>query len=170
MPKLLTQISPRMKLWLASLGPGLFVLALVVNSRLRDLDVPLAQLVAEKGPPDYLATKAVVERDLVRLLALEVHALDPLTVTQWNRVTNILAVWADGQWCRASARHFYDDWQRNDLGKGIGWYSSRQLFGEKLSVVKINEAGRVTEHQRVPVSAVATHMSGFERPPVKPPE
>lgn len=154
----------RIKLWTALLAPALFVLALVGLNQLRDLNVPLTKLIAERGPPDILATRTFIKWDEIKILRLYISPTDPLTVTNWNSVTNIVAVWADGKDCRRNVRAFYDEMKDTNKFTGWDWYSSLPLFGEKLSLVKLDRDGLVERHDRVRVTALSMFIEGYKYP------
>jgi hypothetical protein len=69
-------------------------------------------------------------------------------------MTNAFLVWGSTEPCKRNARYFYDDWRLDTNFIGSAWYSSRSLFGEPLTVVRIDALGRVADAREVHTHAI----------------
>lgn len=133
---------------------------LLANHRQKTRSGSLPQLVAELGPPSFLAAGTEVVRQRVKLLRLYVLPQDPTTVSNWNSVGQTFAVWGKTESCKRNARYFYDE-MNGDSFDGWTWYSSRSPFGETVTIVNLDRVGGILSRENVRVDAVSMHLVGF---------
>src|ERR1700744_4717964 len=94
----------------------------------------LKQMVTEKGPPILLATRTEIKQGQVKTLNSQVPAVKPRTITNWNEVKNVTAIWGGSEWCQFEVGFYYDNMKRDKDFDGTYWLSSRSwFFREKLT-------------------------------------
>jgi hypothetical protein len=126
----------------------------------RLLNLSAAEVVAKRGVPDFIADSVTVARR--QLTVLKVQAVyDPQAVTNWGNLSNAAFIWTSTDFCKTNARYFYNDWKNDTNFIGDAWYSSRSLFGEILTVAKLDRTGRVIDAIKVKVDAVMMIASGY---------
>ena len=120
----------------------------------------LVQLVSERGPPSFLAQGTQIAELQVKTLRMRILKLDPLSITNWGSVSNVIAIWPSSERCKAEARFIYNDIRSNRFDGGA-WYSSRSPFGEKILMIKIDEKCYVSEVKKVRVDALSVDVVGI---------
>jgi hypothetical protein len=122
----------------------------------------LAAWVTKLGKPTFLATQESVQHHALKQLYLTVLPLDPQAVTNWNAISNVVAVWVSNEPTRLDARRFYDfDLHTNNSTIHVAGFQSfitRSLLGDKVVYVTIGSSGRVEEVVRVRVDAVVLRL------------
>ena len=136
-------------------------IVLLVRPRYSTLNQPIAQCVAERGRPSFLAQSAEVFTRRVKGLYLGIPAVAPQAITNLNGVTNAFLIWAESQGGRRNARYFYEEMKSDKSFDGGGWYSSESSFGERDFIVKPDSAGRVKSSESVRVDAISMKVIGW---------
>jgi hypothetical protein len=143
----------------------LTTVTIIVNRHDVSLNKPVAQLVTEKGAPNFLAKWVEVDKTDLRVLRILALPQDPQAVTNWNSMTNIILVWAESEPGKRNARYFYDEMKNDKSFDGSAWYSRRSLFrGEKVAIVKTDATGNALGEKSFRVDAFSMQLMGFKHP------
>jgi hypothetical protein len=149
---------------LAGVAVAVFTLAYVsLNESGSQRSEPFKQLVAARGAPTFLATSLEIEQLRVKVLRIQIPNLDPLMVTNWETVTNVIAIWSESEPAQRHARYFYDEWKNERSFDGDKFYASRPLFGEKLTTATIDSNGIAHGLSKIRVGAFSIQAVGFTR-------
>jgi hypothetical protein len=136
---------------------GIFIVSSLRRTR---MNTSLARMVAERGAPSFLA-KSLEFQKRGKLLAAMVRDLDPQTVSNWNEITNTVAVWVKTEVGQENVRYFFEKVQNNETFDGRTWYSSRSLFGERVTVAKIDHRGKVEKQKTFRMANLEMTLQGF---------
>jgi hypothetical protein len=129
---------------------------------------PLKAMVTELGIPNILAKRVEFEHEKVRLLRVVVPPVDPKSVIDWSEVTNCVVIWISSETGQENAGFFYDEMKNDKAFDGGGWYSARNIFGEKLIIAYVDSKGMATNRESYKTDAISFKLDGFV--PSKPKE
>jgi hypothetical protein len=140
----------------------LAVSLLFVMNRETNISKPVAEMVAEKGPPTFLANSLEIDKTDLRVLRVTVLPQDPKAVTNWGIYTNVMLVWAESEPSRRNARYFYEEMKNEKSFDGSAWYSRRSLFRrDKVTIINTDATGNASREQTFRIDAISMHLMDF---------
>ncbi|MFO1515261.1 MAG: hypothetical protein U1F83_20565, partial [Verrucomicrobiota bacterium] len=101
------------------------------------------------------------ENKELRLLRVLVPPFDPKSISNWTVMTNCIVIWIESETGQENAGFFYDEMKKDEAFDGGGWYSARNIFGEKITIAYVDSEGMVTNQESFKIDAISFKLDGF---------